>query len=221
MFATLLTTAISIGSPADPCPPARYFVIVFGSDSVPYRLRYTHTFVTYVRATPAAAGSVRLDAVTISWLPADLGVNPLVPSRPEPGANLTLGETLAYALARPARVAAWGPFESDAGRFALAVAQASRLESGRVAYTALTPFVRRGYDWSNCVGAVYDADPALAGRRLSPQANRSGARGTREVVERLARAGVFINPGTAHDWVFAALGLDCYPIERRTLGSRR
>jgi hypothetical protein len=189
---------------AQPTPDgSRYYVLFFGADAGRLRPYRAHTWATYVRTTPTADGSLLVEPVTISWLPADGRASVLRPFRPEPGANITLHQSLHYAASRGAQVAMWGPYETDALRYALAVRQVGLLESGAVAYRAVDSFGHRpGVD--HCVHAVTGADPVLAGRRQP--VSRIGRWGTADLVGQYARTGAF-NPAVRHDWLVPALGL--------------
>lgn len=189
---------------AQPPPDgSRYYVLFFGADAGRLRPTRAHTWATYVRATPTADGSVVVEPLTISWLPADGSINVLRPFRPEPGVNLSLHESLGYAAGRGARVAMWGPYETDALRYYLAARQVGLLESGAIAYRAVDSFGHRpGVD--HCVHAVTGADPVLAGRRQP--VGRIGRQGTAELVGQYIRTGA-IDPTVRHDWLVPALGL--------------
>ena len=58
-----------------------YFAMIFGSESQPKRLRYTHTWATLVRAVGEGPdlNSYALEQNTISWLPTTLEVRVLRP----------------------------------------------------------------------------------------------------------------------------------------------
>jgi hypothetical protein len=197
--ATLAPTAAAQPIPVGP----RYYVMFFGADAGRFRPTRAHTWATYVRATPTADGSIFVEPVTISWLPADGSINALRPFRPEPGVNLSLHQSLQHAADDRAGVAMWGPYETDVLRYQLAVHQAGRLQSGAISYRAVDSFGNRpGTD--HCVHAVTGADPVLAGRRQP--VGRIGRRGTAELVGQYAAAGAF-DPTVRHEWLLPALGL--------------
>src|SRR5947209_13374239 len=85
--------------------PARadeyYFVVIFGAESVPKQPRYTHSWATFVKATGCGPdlNTFRLEAFTISWMPATLDIRPLA-LLPEPGVNLDLHTSLRYVLSQ-------------------------------------------------------------------------------------------------------------------------
>ena len=122
--ALLLATRASAADPDG----SRYFFILFGGQSVPFRARTAHTWATYVKTVPQADGGVTVEYFTVSWLPADLDVKPLK-LRTVAGHNWTLEETLALAATQHNRISVWGPYEIDEPRFAFAEEQRQRLES--------------------------------------------------------------------------------------------
>jgi hypothetical protein len=204
-LALLAAACLTPTASAQPAPHgSRYYVLFFGADAGRFRPTRAHTWATYVRATPTADGSVVVEPLTISWLPADGSINALRPFRPEPGVNLSLHQSLGYAASRGARVAMWGPYETDALRYHLAAQQAGLLlQGGAIAYRAVDSFGNRpGVD--HCVHAVTGADPVLAGRRQP--VGRIGRRGTADLVGQYARAGAF-DPTVRHDWLLPVLGL--------------
>ncbi len=198
----VLAAVAAPSSAQAPGDPSRYYAILFGAGVSPIRPGKTHTWATYVRATPTPAGTV-VDPVTISWLPVSGGPNVLRPFRPEPGRNLTLDGSLRYAAGNRARVVAYGPFEIDAGRYHAAVAQAARLESGAVQYRAVDS-VRRRPGVAHCVHAITDADPVLGGTRQPWY--WIGVRGTGVLAGQYAAAGAVPAPQAA-GWLYPALGL--------------
>src|SRR5690349_116884 len=59
----------------DPAPTAcRYYLLIFGSQSMPKQPRYTHTWVTFVRVGPGSSGTPDIEQHTISWMPATLQI---------------------------------------------------------------------------------------------------------------------------------------------------
>jgi hypothetical protein len=205
--------AALLAAPAE--PESRYYFVLFGGQSIPFRPRTAHTWATYVKATPAAGGAVLLEPVTISWLPAEGPVQPLR-LRSVPGKNHALDETFAVMAGNGARVSVWGPFETDATRYALAARQAAALESGAVRFRS---FDSLGRDRSvvHCVHALTFADPNL--RSLRQPVLRVGEPGTSRLAGRYAATGAFAGPQT-HDWLLSALGLDAVPLVRREPGER-
>src|SRR5271163_3336297 len=88
-----------------------YYVMIFGSQSRPKLLQYTHTWATFVRAT--GDGDDPNNHVvylhTISWLPESLDVRTWS-LLPEQGVNLDLYQTLQTVYRDRESVTMWGPF---------------------------------------------------------------------------------------------------------------
>lgn len=180
---------------ACPCPE-RYYAVYFAAESVPHRLRNTHTFATYVRVS---AAGVR--PVTVSWLSADGVIRPF--GLAEVGRNRTLGESLAYAGGRGWTVTAYGPFAIDAGRYARAEAFAGTLASGAIKYRATDGFRLRNTVY-NCVSAVRAVERPPADDGYWP--TRVGTAGTSDIVRELLAAGA-IAPAPEAAWLLPALGV--------------
>ena len=215
MFASL-TVAALLAAPAAPVEAeSRYYFVLFGGQSVPFKPRTAHTWATFVKATPAADGTVSLEPVTISWLPAEGPVQPWRVRSVE-GKNHSLEETFAIAAGNNARVSMWGPFETDANRYALAVQQAAALDGGAVRFRSLDS-LGRSRSVQHCVHAVTYADPNL--QRLRQPVIRVGEPGTSRLAGRYATSGAFVGTQT-HDWLVPALGLDRVGVVRREPGER-
>jgi hypothetical protein len=198
-----------------PAPPGeRYYCLVFSAQSVPKLPRYTHTWVTVVRATPRQQGCPpELDVQTISWLPAVLPIEPL-DLCVQPGVNLDLYATLRVMQAQCMNVSLWGPFEMRPGVYRKFLMQKRFVESGRLAYQAFDVVGEAAWTGagSNCIHAVSDADPAFGpGPALA-----IGDDAASVMTAHLVCSGALVWPGQTHDWLIAALGLDCYPISRQT-----
>src|SRR5262245_28661533 len=94
----LLTILFVVGQVPPPPPPVtgeRFYIALFGAQSVPLRTRNTHTWATFVRTAVTPIGEFPIAVDTISWLPASLSIRPLALRR-EPGANLTLDQTFQW-----------------------------------------------------------------------------------------------------------------------------
>src|SRR4051812_162617 len=96
---TYLGLALCLVAPAQPLTPAaptlppavvvvqpaeRYYMVLFGAQSVPIRGRLTHTWATYVRTQVTPKGETPVAIDTISWMPKTLEIRPLA-LLPEPG----------------------------------------------------------------------------------------------------------------------------------------
>jgi hypothetical protein len=188
--------------PATDPPGTRYYVAYFGSEAGKLRPRYTHSWATYVKVTPQPGGAVAVEPHPISWLPAS-GAIRFRPFRREPGANRDLHESFAYAAATGQRVAVWGPYEIDGGRFAAAVSQRAYLETAGLDYRQVDSLRRPGVN--NCVTAILDADPRTAGDGYPPL--RVGFKGTAAIVRDQADYGAFLAGPPATSWLLPALGV--------------
>lgn len=215
MFASLTAAVLLTASPTPIDAEPRYYFILFGGQSVPFVPRTAHTWATFVKATPAADGTVSLEPVTISWLPAEGPVRPLH-LRASEGKNYSLEETFAIAAQNNARVSMWGPFETDATRYALAVQQAATLNSGAVKFRSLDS-LGRNRSVMHCVHAVTFADPNL--QWLRQPVLRVGEPDTSKLAGKYAASGAFVGTQT-HDWLIPALGLDKVGVVRREPGER-
>ena len=237
---SFLVAAAALGAPADalplapvaplaPLPPlaplapvapaadqSRYFFILYGGQSLPYKPRTAHTWATFVKSAPDPDGVVRVESFTISWLPETGEVKPWK-CRAETGKNHTLAETFAIAAENKDRVSMWGPFEIDATRYEMAVAHAALLESGAVRYRAIDSFTRNIWV-EHCVHAITYADPVLK-QKVQPVL-QVGEPGTSRLAARYLNSGAFVGGATTHDWVLAAIGADQYPVIRRYPGER-
>lgn len=196
-------------------PGERYYLLVFGSQTVPKLPRYTHTWVTVVRVPPAEAGRpLRIEPHTISWMPATLDIQPWRYNI-EPGVNLDLDASVRMALEREERVSLWGPYEIPPGLYRKALIQKAFVESGAIGYQCIDTVgeaaeTGRG---SNCIHAISDAD-SLFGRQAYPLAYFGDA-ASEHILQLLVLRGAVPDPATTHDWLLPELGLDRYPIVRR------
>jgi hypothetical protein len=196
------------------CPGAAraqemYFLMVFGSQQTPPRPKYSHSFATFVKATPAADGKRwALEAHTISWLPADLEIRTWA-LLPEPGRNFDLPATLNWVYGTEQRLSMWGPYRIDPDLYHRALRQIGVLSSGRVLYKAIdTGYSTDGV--SNCIHAV---STITGGSRLRVTVFGYGEVASQAILGRLEPW--VLDRCVTHDWVAASLGLTRYPIIRR------
>lgn len=205
--ASLLLLLLGGAAPADEF----YFLAMFGSQRIPNNPNYSHTFATFVRAGgdgPCPKAFTVEETFTISWLPANTVVRTGA-LLPECGHNFTLPETLDIALGDQERVSLWGPYRIDEALYNGARWQYSLLESGEVRYKAVDSFYATSRV-SNCIHAVGSSVNGSRPRVLSPW---FGEVATWVVLQTFKR--YIIDCGQTHEWVFAYLGLDHYPIIRR------
>jgi hypothetical protein len=193
--------------------PARagtfYYAMVFGSDSSPKRLRYSHTWATFVKATGEGTdpAGYAIEMRTISWMPQRSDVRVFNPV-PEPGMNVDLYRTLAIEYGHGDTVTMWGPFVTLPRVFEEAGRVAARLESGEVRYRAIDG---RNLVNSDCIHAVAFVDPAF-GRGHYPLI-RIGKPASRYIARQAMTRSVFDQSRYDNSWLIPRLGLDRYPIE--------
>jgi hypothetical protein len=192
----------------------RFYVVIFAAQRVPNWPRFAHTFATFVKASPSAdpagaAGACRLESHTISWLPRTLDIR-LWRRRPEPGINLDLRTTLLWVRDARARISRWGPFQIDRKLFDRAMRQEQRLATGALGYKALDSWFRPQKAF-NCIHAVSDIDRDDG---LLRTGTRRGEGASALVARHFQRW--IIDPATSHDWVARRLGLEHFPIFRRS-----
>jgi hypothetical protein len=205
-----------VAAPPDAEPTAsdgaRYFVIVFGSESVPKRARYTHTWATMVKATPdpAAPDTYSLEVQTISWVPRSLVIRPLA-LRPECGVNLSLEATLRDCFCKGECVCMWGPYEYDPciapAVYQRVLNQIRRLNCGAVLYKCIDPDTGpRSRYISDCIHAVTDLDP-FEPRPFYNEFQNYGMDASRRVVMIMAGRHRF-DPTATQPWIADALQID-------------
>ena len=211
--AAILTAIVLSSATSTVAAAERYYVLIFGSQSHPKLLRYTHTWATFVRAV--GEGPDPNDCVlyphTISWLPQTLEVRVWNPF-PEPGVNLDLYQTLGAVSAHNERVTLWGPFVITPDIYERSLRIYQILQSGVAQYRAIS--TSSNLLISDCIHAVAAVDPVF-GRdhypliRIGNPASRFLAREIK--VRSVANRGI---DQAAYDnsWLIPRLGLDRYPI---------
>ncbi|MBA4015811.1 MAG: hypothetical protein C0483_01345 [Pirellula sp.] len=202
----------------------RYFVIVFGSESVPKRGKYTHTWFSIVKATPNldAENTYKLEVHTISWLPSSLNIR-VLKLRPDCGVNLDLHRTIQFVRSCGECVALWGPYELNptiaVELYNKTLKQIARLNSGRVLYKAVDPDAGpRSTYISNCIHAVTDLD-GLARRSGYSEIRNNGFDASANLARVMTGSGR-VDWTVTHDWLIDALDLTKYRIQQRSLVPR-
>jgi hypothetical protein len=197
--------ALLLLEPAAAVAGESYYVLIFGSQSRPKRLRYTHTWATFVRAVGEGPDprAYALETITISWLPRTMEVKVLRPW-PEPGVNLDLHQTLAAVGANGERVMMWGPFVMRRQIFERAARVRAVLESGRAEYRAISN--ARNLLVSDCIHAVAAVDPVF-GRRHYPLI-RIGIPASRYIARQGMTRSVYDQARYDNSWLIPRLGLD-------------
>ena len=187
-----------------------YYVMIFGSQSSPKLLQYTHTWATFIRAVGEGpdANNYALYQHTISWLPQSLDVRTWS-LLPEPGVNLDLYRTLEAVYHDREHVTMWGPFRILPLVYERSLGVKAILDSGRAEYRAIsTP---RKLLISDCIHAVAAVDP-IFGRDHYPLI-RIGKPASRFLARQLMIRSPFDEAAYDNSWLIPRLGLDRYPIE--------
>ncbi|QEH34649.1 hypothetical protein OJF2_31900 [Aquisphaera giovannonii] len=187
-----------------------YYAIVFGSQSRPKLLQYTHTWATFIRAVGdgADANNYTVYQHTISWLPDTLDVRTwsLLPER---GVNLDLYQTLEAVGRDRERVTMWGPFRIQQAVYERSLRVKEILDSGHAEYRAIsTP---RNLLVSDCIHAVAAVDPVF-GRNHYPLI-RVGNPASRYIARQVMTRSAFDQWQSDNSWLIPRLGLDRYPIQ--------
>jgi hypothetical protein len=187
-----------------------YFAMIFGSQSQPKLLRYTHTWATLVRAVGEGPdlNSYQLELNTISWLPRTLEVRVLRPW-PEPGVNLDLYQTIQAILAKKESITMWGPFVAHPELWGEAMMVRQVMDSGRAQYRAISS--PHNLLISDCIHAVAGVDPVM-GRGHYPLI-RIGKPASRYIAHQIMQRSVYDQYRYDNSWLIPRLGLDQYPIE--------
>jgi hypothetical protein len=187
-----------------------YFALIFGSQSKPKQLRYTHTWITIVRAVGEGPdlNTYSLELSTISWLPRTLEVKVLRPW-PEPGVNLDLYQTLQAVMANNESITMWGPFVVHPLIWQRSMKIRQILESGQAEYRAIS--TARDLLVSDCIHAVAAIDPVF-GRNNYPLI-RIGKPASRYIAHEFMQRSLYDQYQYNNSWLIPRLGLDRYPIE--------
>jgi hypothetical protein len=212
---TIGLTAVVLFCAASPaCAGEYYFLLVFGSQSRPKQLRYTHTWATFVRAVGDGPdlNEYALYLHTISWLPETLEVRVWRPW-PERGVNLDLYQTLQTIYASRQEVTLWGPFVLPPDVYQKSLRVKEFLESGQMKYRAIDGGANRLID--DCIHAVAAVDPVFGKQhypliRVGKPASRFIAR---EVMVQTIEDDHIDQTRYEASWLIPRLGLDRYPIE--------
>jgi hypothetical protein len=194
----------------------RYFLMVFGSQQIPPRAKYSHSFATFVKATADGSCPQRwcLESHTISWLPQTLEIR-VRALFPECGQNLELHATMRWCLATGQRISMWGPYEVRKEIYDAALAQSALLEGGSVCYKVIDTGYRSDVA-CNCIHAVSSVYDGHRVRVFSPSFGETASWYLTQRFEPW-----ILDCRCRHEWVASGLRLDCYPIIRRDFESPR
>jgi hypothetical protein len=197
-------------APASASAGESYYTLIFGSQSHPKQLRYTHTWATFVRVVGEGPdpNAYTLQVHTISWLPQTLDVKVLRPW-PEPGVNLDLYQTLAAMYGNRESVTMWGPFVIGPEVYARSLRIHRIAESGVPRYRAISN--ARDMLVSDCIHAVAAVDPVF-GRGHYPLI-RIGKPASSYIAKQLLARSRYDQRAYDNRWLLPRLGLDRYPIQ--------
>lgn len=187
-----------------------YYVLIFGSQSSPKILRYTHTWATLVRAVGEGPDprNYEIYAHTISWLPETLELRVWRPW-PEPGVNLDLYQTLDVVYSNRERVTMWGPLLIEKKIYDRSLWVLQIIASGAPQYRAIS--FPGNLLISDCIHAVAAVDPDF-GREHYPLI-RIGKPASRFIARQIVTRSPFDQAAYDNSWLIPRLGLDRYPIE--------
>jgi hypothetical protein len=193
-----------------------YYVLVFGSQQIPARAQFAHTFAVFAKATGQGPCSENygLEAYSISWMPQTLEIR-TVALLPECGQNVELHYTIRWALSTGQRISVWGPYQIDKELYDRAIEQIRLLQGGEVLYKAID-FGYRSDHVSNCIHAL---STIAEGYRLHVVSASFGETAGYYVTRRFEPW--IIDPCRTHDWLVPRLGLAGYPIIHRPLENPR
>ena len=216
---TIVVTLGMLGALQGPIhvPQERYYMVLFGAQSVPFTTRHTHTFATFVRTELLPVGERVTSVDTVSWMPATLKIRPSA-MFPERGVNLTSGQTVDWIATFDGRVSKWGPYEINADRYTRFIARKMELESGEIQYRAVGAITRND-PISNC-GQSFARSSPIVGRRYLQPTPSPGENGTSDLARRYQRVGAFEGNGEIHDWLIPVIHADVYPSTTRLPGDK-
>lgn len=186
------------------------FVCVFSADGIPYRPDKGHTFAAVVRVETHEGKPARaVEVASISWLPATMKVRALA-LKPEQGRNVPLDETLRVYADKGHKLCMWGPYRVQPEFFELFKTRVAQVEQtfGYKAAALTSP-----RDICDCARAV---EEMVESRRRLIGVNGYGAAASSVVVRKFSPW--LIEPDQSHAWVEPLMGLDEYPLVRRSYG---
>jgi hypothetical protein len=198
-----------------PSPPGeRYYLLLFGSETVIRRPSAVHTWATMVRVTEDSEnGSGVIEPHTISWGPASHKTRPWN-FTVEPGENGDLHGTIKEMYEFKEDITMWGPYEVWHGNYVRFLTQKAFMESGRVGYQCIDNVgeAARTGGGCDCIHSISDMDPMFDRKGYSLM--YYGVPATRNIVKQIMTRPVIIDAPRTHDWLIPCLGLNCYPIQR-------
>jgi hypothetical protein len=189
------------------------YLMVFSSDSTPYRPTNGHTFaaVAQVAESPGCPPRVT-DLHSLSWLPVTRKVRALA-MWCEPGRNVPLHETLQSYLTGGGTVRMWGPYRITPELAEMFRAHVASVEASYRYKAACFLTFGRICDCTRALEVLIKTDSRYIG------ACGYGAAASSHCVQHLAP--YLIEPRQEHTWVATLLGLDRYSLTRMHFGEYR
>ncbi|HEV3168475.1 MAG TPA: hypothetical protein VGZ22_31000 [Isosphaeraceae bacterium] len=187
-----------------------YYLMIFGSQSTPKQLRYTHTWATMIKAVGEGPDpdNYTLEYNTISWLPQTLEVK-VWRLWPEPGVNLDLYRTIDAMLANHESITMWGPFFVRKELYEKSLRVQQIIASGAPRYRAIDGPANLLI--SDCIHAVAAVDPEF-GRGHYPLI-RIGKPASRFLARQVMVRSIYDQWAYDNSWLIPRFALDRYPIE--------
>jgi hypothetical protein len=187
-----------------------YYSMIFGSQTSPKQLKYSHTWATFIRAVGEGPdlNTYALYVHTISWMPQAKEVH-VLQLQPEPGVNRDLYQTLEVVGSQGQNVTMWGPFVIQKQVYDRSLKILEIIASGAPQYRAIsTP---RDLLVSDCIHAVAAVDPVF-GRGHYPLI-RIGKPASRYLARQFTTRSIYDQRLYNNAWLIPRLDLDRYPIE--------
>ena len=188
----------------------RHYVFIFGSQPTPKVVKDSHSWATFIRVIGEGTDPAghQVFAHTISFVPTTLDVRTLA-LKAEPGTNLDLEGSFAYARTQNASVTAWGPFLIRPDVYQKSLEVWSMFSSGTVEYRAIDTL--RDSVISDCIHAITAVDPDF-GRGHYPLI-RTGKSASRYIARQIVKRADPDRNLPDQTWLIAAVGLDRFPVE--------
>lgn len=201
--------ALIVGTATRGLAEEYHFAIVFGGESHPKQARKSHTWATFIRAvgTGPDLNTYRIEQHTISWMPASLKIH-LYRLHGEPGVNLDLHQSLAWAYEHGCEVMMWGPLLIDRQVYERSLRIYWELRSGQTLYKAIAR--ENSETNTNCIYSVHDVFEILGPDRYPVV--RSGIPASRHIVREIVTKSDREQATQDSAWLIPRLGLDRYPI---------
>jgi hypothetical protein len=188
------------------------YLAIFSTDTTPYNPTTAHTFAAHVRVEKCADGKLRVvEFESMSWLPATPSMKVRAFAlRSETGRNVPFDETLQVFFDSGAHICMWGPYRIQPELAETFKERVATVESSFRYKGACFTSPRHVCD---CVRSIEEMVPTP--RRYIGPYGYGWAAGS-VVVQKFSPW--LIEPECAHPEIATLIGLDEYPLVRRTYG---